>query len=269
MGWIVPEAALVSPVVYVVIAAAATLLIGVSKGGFGGGVGVLATPMVLLCVPANIALSLVLPLLIVSDVFTLRHFPHDWHARSFWLIAPGTFVGLGVGLFFLLLFAREDVDGDRWIKLIVGIVSLTFCVLQGLGALRRRQVEFKPGPVVGSVTGVLCGFSTMVAHAAGAFVNMFLLAQRMDQRRFVGTCARYYLTFNTLKIPFYVAASLLGEKSYLTVQTLKWDLWLVPLCPIGVALGAWMNRRLSGKAFTLVVYVLLAITGCKMIYDAM
>jgi len=271
MDWIVPHVvrAGISPGSYVLLACAATLLIGVSKGGFGGGVGVLATPLFLIALPGNVTLSLVLPLLIVCDVFTWGHFPRDWHPRSYWSLGSGTAIGLMLGLFALLWFAREDVDGDRWIRLIVGCVSLTFCVVQGYRVLRRRPGRFRPGIGAGAAMGVVCGFTTMVAHAAGVFVDMYLLALRLDKRAFVGTCARYYLTFNLLKVPLYLLAGALAQEDYITFQTLKWDLWLFPLCPLGVALGAWLNRRMSGKTFTLIIYFALAATGAKLLWETL
>jgi uncharacterized protein len=269
IGWIVPDCALVAPWPYVLVTGGATLLIGIGKGGFGG-VGVLATPLMLLVLPGPVALSMTLPLLIVCDAFTLRHFPHDWHPRSFWLIAGGTVVGLGLGLYLLLFFSRGDIDGDRWIRLMVGVIALAFCLLRLSQWVRKSEARaFQPGWGIGTLTGLLCGITTMVAHAAGVLVNMFLLSQRLEQRKFVGTCARYYLTFNTLKLPLYVLATALGEKKYLTWQTFAWDLWLIPLCPVGVALGAWLNSRISGKFFNIFIYTLLGLTGLKMVWSSL
>jgi uncharacterized membrane protein YfcA len=223
----------------------------------------------LLVLPGPVALSMTLPLLIVCDIFTLRHFPHDWHPRSFRLMAGGTVIGLGIGLWLLLWFARANVNGDRWIRLTVAATALLFCALKTWQGFHRGAGSFRPGWTIGTLTGILAGITTMVAHAAGLLVNMFMLAQRLDQRRFVGTCARYYLTFNTAKVPLYVLATFLAEKDYITWTTLKWDLWLVPLCPIGVALGAWLNRRMSGRVFTLVIYALLAVTAARMLWTSL
>lgn len=274
MEWIMdPEILRVPLWQYMLLAAAATLLIAVSKGGFGGGMGTLATPMLLLAIPAHVALSLVLPLLIVCDFFTLRQFPKDWRPKAYWLLFPGTFLGLFAGLYALVVFARADVQGDRWIRLTVGVVALLFCILQAIRYFRIRTgrtetTSFKPGPVSGTLTGLTAGFTTMIAHAAGAIFDMFLLAQRMPPSQYVGTCARIYLTFNTIKVPFYIAATMLAEKDYISLETLKWDLWLVPLCPLGVALGAWLHRRISARIFLLIIYVVLGFTGIKMISDA-
>lgn len=270
MEWLIPTDIKVPIGLYLAATGTATLLVGISKGGFGGGIGVLATPLFLLVLPANVALSMMLPILIVCDAFTLRQFPRTWDPRSFRMIAGGTFIGLGIGLFLLLYFARESVDGDRWIRLIVAAVSILFCILQAWKALRHgRAPAYQPGWIAGTLTGIMCGITTMVAHAAGVIVNMFLLSQRLDPAHFVGTCARYYLLFNSVKVPLYLLAGLLAERSYITFETLKWNLWLLPLCPIGVWLGAWLNRRMSSGVFTGIMYGFLALTAIKMIADSL
>lgn len=68
-----------------------------------------------------------------------------------------------------------------------------------------------------------------------------------------------------MKIPFFLMASLLAKRDYLTLETVRWGLWLIPLCPLSVALGAWLNRRLNGVLFTRIIYILLFITGVNMI----
>lgn len=275
MSWIVPDTAFVTPLTYMLVALAATLLIGFSKSGFGGGVGVLATPLLLLALPGNVALSIILPLLIICDLFTLTHFPRQWNKRSYWLLMPGTLMGFFAGFAFLLCFASSEGQGEageRWIRLVVGTVSLVFCALKVFDPLIRKlkdrkpgEKDFRPGLAIGLAIGLPAGFSTVIAHAAGPLVTMFLLPQRLTPQDFVGTSARYYLTVNLLKVPLYILTGLIAQRDFITFQTLKWNLWLVPFCPVGVALGAWLNRRLGGRIFTFVIYILLFLTGIKMI----
>lgn len=269
-AWIFPDVMTASPAVYLAVMAAAVLLTGFSKGGFGGGLGVLATPLMMQVLPANTALAMMLPLLIVCDIFTLRHFPREWDPPSFWRIAGGTTAGIAAGCALLVLFGRPDVNGDRWLKLIVGAVSVLFCGLKvwSVWGPRDGGEGRKPGWALSTATGLACGVTTMLAHAAGQIVGIYFLSQRLDRRAFVGSTARYYLTFNTLKIPFFFLAGALSDKSYITFSTLKWELWLIPLCALGVAAGAWLNKHMSGTAFTTVVYGLLFITGVRMLAQA-
>ena len=269
--WFLPDCLRAPPLQYILAVIAATVITGFSKGGFGGGLGVISTPLLMLVLPAQVAVSMMLPILIVCDIFTLRQFPREWDPPSFRALGSGAAVGLLGGLALLLYFSRETVDGDRWIRLMVGVVSLGFCLLQLVrrrferGANRDRSAGLKTG--VG--LGLLAGVTTMVAHAAGPVVNMYLLLRRLDRQTFVGTAARYFLTLNLVKVPLFILASAVSGGHYITWQTLRWGLWLLPLCPLSVAAGAWLNRRLNAVLFTRIIYALLFVAGLRMLIDAL
>ena len=59
----------------------AVLLMGVAKAGFGGGIGIIATPLLALAMPVADAAALMLPLLIACDVFAIRHYREIMTAR--------------------------------------------------------------------------------------------------------------------------------------------------------------------------------------------
>ena len=265
-----PDGLRAAPHYYVLAAMAAVFLTGFSKGGFGGGLGVISTPLLLLVLPGPVAVSMMLPILIVCDIFTLRQFPTHWDRPSFRWFVTGACGGLFAGFALLLLLGREDVDADRWIRLMVGVISLGFCLLQLLRNRWTRQATQHPpvGRKSGWGLGILAGITTMIAHAAGPIANMFFLLRRLDRQHFVGTAARYFLLVNCIKIPFFMVASLLAERSYMTLETVRWGLWLLPLCPLSVALGAWLNRRLNGIIFTRIIYALLFAAGVNMIFQA-
>jgi hypothetical protein len=260
----VPADALTGPAVYLAGAGAAAFLVGLSKAGFGGGIGALATPLVLVLVPGPTALSLMLPVLIGCDVFTLRRFPSEWDRRAFRAVAPWMFAGLFAGLWLLVEFARRGARGDLWIRLAAGAVvagltavSLLRPAPRAAGARRRAA----PGAAVAAVTGLACGVTTMLAHAAGVLMNLYLLARRPTPAAFVGTSTRIFLLFNTLKIPFFVAATPLAGRPFLTPATFAHGLWLLPAGYAGVRLGAALTRSLSPARYRAVVTALLLATG--------
>ncbi len=107
----------------------------------------------------------------------------------------------------------------------------------------------------------------MIAHAAGSIFAMFMIPQQMDRRLFVGTSARYYLMFNTIKIPFFMLSFPLSiQNSYLTWESLRLILWMVPLVPLGVMAGNWLNNNFSNRFFNITINVLLGLTGAYMVY---
>jgi uncharacterized membrane protein YfcA len=273
--WVIPNSLAVAPWIYFMLGSVVTLLTGLSKGGFGGGLGVIATPIMLTVLPARAAVSFMLPLLIVCDIFTVRRFPREWDPPSFRMLAGGTVTGLAIGLGLMVLFAQGQVDGEFWLRLIIGVAALVFCGLKGwrwLGAwLRRTPAAPRPplGYAAGTAIGMVAGVTTMLAHAAGPVVEMFLLNRNLDRRAFVGTSSRYYLVFNTVKVPLFVLAGMLAGKAYLNWETVGWSLVFMPLCPLGVWAGVWLNRRMSGETFTRLIYLLLFMTGVRMVWKAL
>ncbi len=278
-AWLIPDAANGSPILYFFLISAGVLLTGFSKAGFGGGLGILATPLFMQVLPPRLALAMMLPVLIVCDLFTLRHFPREWDRVSFFRIAGGMAAGILMGTLALVLLGSVGTAGDRTLKLFVGGLSLVFCAMkfrEWFGRSSRSDSEQngpggppkRPGWLTGTLLGVLGGIATMLAHAAGQIVGVHFLSHRLSPSVFVGTTARFYLTFNTLKIPFFLLAGALSREPYLTLDTLRWNLWMFPLCGVGVAAGAWLNRRMKGALFTRIVYGLLFVTGLRMVWTA-
>src|SRR3982751_5333933 len=87
----------IAPHWYYVCMGAAVLITGISKAGFGGGVGILAIPVMALVVGPTQMLGIMLPLLIACDIFSnLHHIGfYDWK-----LLRPllgGAVLGVVVG----------------------------------------------------------------------------------------------------------------------------------------------------------------------------
>lgn len=263
-GWIVPADSLVGPGAYVAVAMTAATLVGISKAGFGGGVGALATPLILLVLPAPTALSLTLPMLLGCDVFTFRHFSRTWDRAAFRALFPWMCAGLVAGLWLLVAFARAGARGDLWIRFAAGAVVVTLTslsLLPGRFAAPPARTTRRPAAPVAAGIGLVCGITTMVAHAAGVLLNLFLLRRRPSPASFVGTSTRIYLTLNTLKLPLFAAASPLAGREFLTWRTLGHSLWLLPAGWLGVLIGTRLHRSFTADSHRAVVTGLLLVTG--------
>jgi len=57
---------------FYLVAYPAILIVGFSKAGVGGGLGIMAVPMIALFVPPLQAAAVLMPLLLFMDIFTLR-----------------------------------------------------------------------------------------------------------------------------------------------------------------------------------------------------
>jgi len=73
--WVIPPGVTAPVWLYVSVAWVALMFSSVSKGGFGGGAGVVSVPLLLQVAPISFAVGMWLPMLIVCDIFTIRQYP--------------------------------------------------------------------------------------------------------------------------------------------------------------------------------------------------
>lgn len=239
---------------HLLLASVAILFIGISKAGFGGGVGILVTPVVTLVFPPSEAIGIILPLLSAGDAFSLYHYWGKWEKANVRYLIPGTFVGIvaGIGLI--------GIMSDRYLGQAIGAICIVFVVFQWIREyLHNGALAYQPRQSHGNVCGFFAGVTSTLAHAAGPVVTMFLLPQRLDKEVFVGTTVLVFAIINWLKMPFFVWKGLIHP------HTLWMDLCFFPLIPVGVWLGVWMNRRLSQKHFSHIIYVIVLLTGVQLV----
>ena len=86
---------------FFLITAVAICLIGLSKGGVGGTLGVLATPLMALVLPADRVIGLLLPILMIADVFAVASHWRRWDNKLVWLLMPGAILGMLLGTLFI------------------------------------------------------------------------------------------------------------------------------------------------------------------------
>jgi uncharacterized protein len=123
----------------------AVIIVGLSKGGFGGG-GLLGTPLLALVVPPLEAAAIMLPIMIAMDLVALHAWWGIFDRRSVAILVPSSIVGIAIG------WAIAAYVSDDAVKLIVGIVALGFIlnyVLSGgrRGAAKAPGVRSEASPV--------------------------------------------------------------------------------------------------------------------------
>ena len=119
-----------------------------------------------------------------------------------------------------------------------------------------------PGTSVG--VGALAGFVSTLAHSAGPIATLYLLQERVEKRKLVGTLLLFFLLVNVSKVPTYVFII-----KWINLQTLRDSIWFVPLLPVGTFLGVWMHNRISEKWFAGIMYTAAAGTAGYMIYRSL
>jgi uncharacterized membrane protein YfcA len=84
------------------------VLTGISKGGFGGGAGGAATPLLAMVIPPAQGAAIMLPVLCVMDVFGIRAYLWRWDARLVRITVSAGLIGCAAGA---LAFGHLD---DNW-----------------------------------------------------------------------------------------------------------------------------------------------------------
>jgi hypothetical protein len=280
-----------------VLAVAAALLVGVSKTGLAG-IGVLFVAIFANILPTKLASGFVLPLLIFGDVVAVASYRLHAQWRYLWRLFPWTVAGVVLGHFAMgriddrqarLLIGgiicamvamhlwrrwrgdrrRTTVDGGRRtvdgaaqgvdpnpLAHARGYEEVGQAAAGGAGVVEEEThgVWFAP------TMGVLAGFTTLVANAAGPLMALYLLAMRLPKMEFVGTGAVFFLLLNLFKVPFMVNLGLITSDSFGV------NLALAPAVWLGAWAGRKLLRRLNQKLFENLALGLAAVAGLHLLF---
>ena len=162
----------------------------------------------------------------------------------------------------------------RQLNLAIGGIAVLFVVFQlAKEKIFRAEGAFAPNHAVGVPCGVGMGITSTFAHGAGPLAALFLIPQRLSKEMFVGTNVLIFAWVNWIKMPFFcvdrgfVNLPVFAPAPLITRETLLLSLKFFPLVPVGVWLGVWLNRRFSEQAFTVVIYLVLLLTGVQLIFN--
>jgi uncharacterized membrane protein YfcA len=245
---------MISDPIFYAVAIPAVLLIGISKGGFGGALGGVAVPLMAIALSPRQAAGIVLPLLCLTDLVGLRVYFGKWDAAIVRTLIPGALVGVVLGALTFGLF------NESAIRLLIGVISVLFVASRWLGA-KARQPRAAPSKSAGVGMAAVSGFTSFVAHAGGPPVLMYLLPQRLDKVTFLATVNVFFLITNAVKL---IPYAWLGQFSGANLLA---SLTLAPLVPLGVALGVWLQNRVSTVWFFRIAQFGLLATGLQLIYQ--
>lgn len=234
----------------------AVILVGLSKGGFGGAVGFVGVPMLALVMSPVQGAAILLPILCLMDATSVWTWRGVYDRQTLAVTLPGAAVGIGIGW---LTAAMVTVG---MVRLIVGAVAIVF-VGRWLWQLARRRgdVPAGRGTLAGAFWGTIAGFTSFVAHVGGPPFQVYALPLRLDPKIFTGTSVIFFAITNALKVIPYFA---LGQ---FDATNLAASAVLMPIAPLATLAGAWLVRRMRPEIFYPFTYVTVAIIAVKLIYD--
>ncbi|WP_245270784.1 sulfite exporter TauE/SafE family protein [Beijerinckia mobilis] len=233
----------------------ATMLLGLSKGGFTG-LSVLAQPILALAISPVRAAAILLPVLIVQDVVSLAAYWRRWDNRQLNLLLPGAFLGVIAG--YLLASSISDATIEAGIGVLALIEATRHALKRGADS---SVAAARPGRFAGRLWSLLSGFTSMIANAGGPPFMIYLLRQDLSRDVFAATAVAFFAIVNWIKLPFFMA---LGQ---ITSSNLTTSAVLFPIAVVSTLAGVRLVTLVPQERYFGVIYGLLAAVGAKLLYD--
>jgi uncharacterized membrane protein YfcA len=241
---------------FYLVAIPAVLIFGISKGGFGGGLGIAAVPLMAIVVSPSRAAGILLPLLVLMDLIGLWAYRRSWDRRVVRVMLPGALLGIIIGG---LAFGYLD---DDVVRVVLGLIAVGFTADYFLRD--KSRIAARPQrKAAGAFWGGLAGFTSTIAHAGGPPANIYLLPLKLDKSIFVGTMVVLFSAVNAAKIVPYASLGLFDAANLTT------SLVLAPVAAIGMLAGIWLHGKVDQVLFYRLCYVFVLLTGLKLVHDGL
>ncbi len=225
---------------------------GTSKAGLKG----LATfnvTLLALAFGARMSTGLIIPLLIVGDIFAVIYYNRHTQWKYIVKFLPWMLSGILIGV-----VLGKDLPEQEF-KL--GMVIVIFI---SLGLLiwwdKRKSSQIPTHWLFAGPIGIMAGICTMIGNLAGAFTNIFFLAMRLPKNEFVGTAAWLFFITNLFKLPFHIFVW-----KTITWETLLINIKLLPAIALGLITGVLVVKRINDKNYKRFILIVTGIGAVVML----
>jgi len=226
-------------------------LAGVAKTGIAG-LGVLTVAIYANLLPARQSTGIILPMLIGADLVAVAAYRRHAVWSHLWRLFPWVAAGVVAGY-----FAMGKIN-DAQVRHVIGAILIVMVTIHGWRKYRR--VEAAPHVWwFSALTGLVAGFTTMVANAAGPIMTLYMLSLGLPKLEFLGTGAWFFMIINLFKVPFSIHLGLI------TPGTLQFNLWLLPAVIAGALLGKVFVQRINQTWFEMLALVLTVVAGGRLL----
>jgi len=230
----------------------AAFLIGMAKTGVHG-VGMLAVPIMALIFGGKVSSGLVLPMLIMADLFAVRYYHRHANWHFLFRLLPSAMLGV------LLATVLGNYINDELFKQLMGIIviaSLAIMIWME-GANKDKIPDYMWFAIV---MGILGGITTMIGNLAGTVMALYLLSMRLPKNEYIGTAAWFFLLVNVFKVPFHVWSweTISLNSFYLNIVSL-------PLIAVGAYVGIKVVARIRDTHYRWFIISMTAVAAVFML----
>ncbi|MBS8260986.1 sulfite exporter TauE/SafE family protein [Roseibium polysiphoniae] len=232
----------------------AVILAGLSKGGFGGSMAMLAVPILALVISPIQAAGIMLPILVAMDVVGLIAYKGHADRRSLMILLPAAMAGIAVG------WATATLVNEAFVRLLVGVISLIFVADYVLKSARANEArDHNLGK--GLFWGAIGGFTSFVSHTGAPPFQLYMVPLRLAPTLFAGTAVIFFSVVNAVKlVPYFM----LGQFDTVNLAT---SAMLLPLAPLATIVGVWLVRIVDQGIFYKLTYAIMTVVGIKLVWD--
>ncbi|HOC02112.1 MAG TPA: sulfite exporter TauE/SafE family protein [bacterium] len=228
----------------------AGFFIGISKTGIPG-LGMLAVTMTAIVIPARASTGIILPMLILGDLFAVTYYRRHACWKHLVKLIPWAICGIIIG-FFALSRMKDQQLGP-----IIGLIVLLILGINESEILEKWNIPEKWW--FAGIMGLCAGFTTMIANAGGSIMVIYLLAMRLPKKEFIGTSAWYFFLLNWFKVPFSASLGLINSNS------LMLNLMVAPAIIIGAIAGIYLIKIIPQKVFEAIIKFLTMLASIKLV----
>lgn len=241
---------------YMVIALGAAC-VGLGKGGLPG-VGNLTVVLLALALPAKASVGVLLPILIAADIVAVVVYRRHALWSYILKLAPWTVLGLLIGW---AVFSRVD---DGTVRTLIGVILLSMCGVHFLRKWMRRNEAGEDAlphhPAFIAATGIIGGFATMIANAAGPVAALYFIASGLPKYAYIGTAAWFFFLVNLFKVPFMVQLGIIDFSS------LGFSASFIPYAVVAAIIARFIVKRINQRVFEFLIWFFVIVGGLKLIF---
>ena len=239
----------------ITVLAIGAVIIGINKTAIPA-LGALVVVMFTQFFDPAVASAAVLPLLCVGDVLAVVWYRRSANWKFVVNLLPWAFVGLLLGMLMVRMITDLNVLGIAIAVIIIGVQLLSLT----RGKMQDKIDSWRGSMGMAAVFGILAGFTTQVANAAGPVMAIYLVLMKFSKEEYIGSAAWYFLILNWIKLPLF---ALDGR---LTLDVLRIVPGMVIFLVIGSAIGILLLKNISQKSFTRIIQVLTALCAVRLLW---
>ena len=226
-------------------------MVGLAKAGIHGTT-LLSVPLLALMFGGKASSGLMLPMLIMADIFAVHHYHRHANWQFLIKLFPAAVVGVLLGT-----WLGEKIDDALFVQIMAAIIFISVGLMIWLERNKTKVPDYTWFAVG---TGTLGGFTTMVGNLAGSVMAVYLLSMRLPKNVFIGTAAWFFLVINLFKVPFHVFVW-----ETITWDSFKLNLMTLPVIIAGVYTGIWLVKKISEQHYRWLVIVMTLVAAAALL----